>query len=414
MIVSSSNSNGLKIVSWQIQEEPYHIKRTDKKGNTYYYNKNNQRHRTEGPAIEWADGDKFWYINDKFIGSAMNGFTEVDFENYKREYNITSNLKFSSDDPAFDDYDTRDTERKRNDFFLYDKDMPGGKDALHLQEIWNTDLMYLEDTQREEKERDAFDWTGRENLQLGFSSLKFSWQIQEPEINMRVEVIKELIKYNDELSSGIFIVEVGTKGRILNILDKHDLINVILENEVSILVDKDTFFDDFKEINNKESSLKFSVDTYFDSSPAELNPVEESKLVHPIDDKKLRRTNPKRFDQRHDWYQESDSDISNRYDNAIQGDASLKFSWQIQEPTVGMHVEVIKTIKKTKNTRGSNFVISVGTKAEIISFLDKYNLVNLQLLPDYIGILVDRDTFFEYFKEIPKESSLKFAVDTIS
>ena len=26
---------------------------------------NGQLHRTDGPAIEWADGSKFWYLNGK-------------------------------------------------------------------------------------------------------------------------------------------------------------------------------------------------------------------------------------------------------------------------------------------------------------------------------------------------------------
>jgi hypothetical protein len=26
---------------------------------------NGERHRTDGPAIEWSDGEKFWYVNGK-------------------------------------------------------------------------------------------------------------------------------------------------------------------------------------------------------------------------------------------------------------------------------------------------------------------------------------------------------------
>ena len=26
---------------------------------------NDQLHRTDGPAVEWADGSKFWYLNDQ-------------------------------------------------------------------------------------------------------------------------------------------------------------------------------------------------------------------------------------------------------------------------------------------------------------------------------------------------------------
>ena len=31
-----------------------------------WYNKDGQYHREDGPAVEWADGDKFWCINGQF------------------------------------------------------------------------------------------------------------------------------------------------------------------------------------------------------------------------------------------------------------------------------------------------------------------------------------------------------------
>jgi hypothetical protein len=39
----------------------YKVKVTDSK--TEWYNLNDERHREDGPAIEFADGDKYWYIN---------------------------------------------------------------------------------------------------------------------------------------------------------------------------------------------------------------------------------------------------------------------------------------------------------------------------------------------------------------
>ena len=35
----------------------------DKRGTRRYYNTAGQLHRTDGPAIEWANGHKFWYQN---------------------------------------------------------------------------------------------------------------------------------------------------------------------------------------------------------------------------------------------------------------------------------------------------------------------------------------------------------------
>ena len=37
----------------------------DEYGNIGYYNEQGQLHREDGPAIEWADGYKDWYLNDK-------------------------------------------------------------------------------------------------------------------------------------------------------------------------------------------------------------------------------------------------------------------------------------------------------------------------------------------------------------
>ena len=41
----------------------YKVKVTNSK--TEWFNLNSKRHREDGPAIEFADGDKQWYINDK-------------------------------------------------------------------------------------------------------------------------------------------------------------------------------------------------------------------------------------------------------------------------------------------------------------------------------------------------------------
>lgn len=499
--ISSSNSAGLRIVSWQVQipkiGDIWDMKRLEEElpSNTvwgqistaeYNYGKVDWHLVIgENPSIETVDDHIIIFNNAKHstsnsltqespsIGAQLLIGQKVIFEGFLEKPHSISSFKFASDDPSFDDYDVNDKDRKRNDFFKYDKDDMPAIDALDDQQIYHTDLMYLEDTQRPQKERDAFDWTGRENLQFGFGSLKFAWQMQapmtsdivkipeedelgvsfknptipglylvmsvtnngnhvdairvysieeadaivgnnfitfdtsagyagefnweiverkryseeqwnnavdayekhivdkprthftqyigsktsewfnyrsklawkihEPTVGMFVEVINKIVK-----GRAVMIIEEGTQGVITKLLDKHDLVQVLISDDsieieavgYNILLDKDTFFEYFKEIDDNEvtstitSSLKFS-EEYFDSSPAESNPIEESKLVNPIDDKHLRRTNPKRFDERHDRYTESpDSDISNKYDNAIQGDASLKFSWQIQEEEI--------------------------------------------------------------------------------
>ena len=37
----------------------------DTRGTRWYYNSANQLHREGGPAVEWPDGRKSWYQNDK-------------------------------------------------------------------------------------------------------------------------------------------------------------------------------------------------------------------------------------------------------------------------------------------------------------------------------------------------------------
>ena len=43
----------------------YRIK-TNRFGTRFYYNTNGQLHRTDGPALEYADGSKSWYQNGEY------------------------------------------------------------------------------------------------------------------------------------------------------------------------------------------------------------------------------------------------------------------------------------------------------------------------------------------------------------
>jgi len=62
---------GKKPVRESLVEEPYvdyeeHEPEIDMFGNKRWYNENNTRlHREDGPAVEFANGDKAWYINNK-------------------------------------------------------------------------------------------------------------------------------------------------------------------------------------------------------------------------------------------------------------------------------------------------------------------------------------------------------------
>jgi hypothetical protein len=37
----------------------------DNNGTKRWYNEQGQRHREDGPAIEWANGAKYWFLNDQ-------------------------------------------------------------------------------------------------------------------------------------------------------------------------------------------------------------------------------------------------------------------------------------------------------------------------------------------------------------
>ena len=46
-------------------ETDYVICKVNECGDKRYYNAEDQLHREDGPAEEWIDGDKWWYLNDK-------------------------------------------------------------------------------------------------------------------------------------------------------------------------------------------------------------------------------------------------------------------------------------------------------------------------------------------------------------
>ncbi len=82
------------------------IKEIDRFGNVRYYNEQNQLHRVDGPTVEYANGDKSyylhgichredgpaidwiitkeWWYNREFLGSLEGGFTAKKFERWKR------------------------------------------------------------------------------------------------------------------------------------------------------------------------------------------------------------------------------------------------------------------------------------------------------------------------------------------
>lgn len=106
-----SPSHVSSILSWKKEETLRRIKVTEDNraeiireisyafftdlGSIIYINSNNELHNPNGPSIEREDGTKYWFVNGRFVGKSNDEFTDEDFENYKREHNITSSLKLS-------------------------------------------------------------------------------------------------------------------------------------------------------------------------------------------------------------------------------------------------------------------------------------------------------------------------------
>ena len=45
-------------------------------------------HRLDGPAIEYASGYKEWWVNDELVGKSSEGFTDKDFEKWKKKHGL--------------------------------------------------------------------------------------------------------------------------------------------------------------------------------------------------------------------------------------------------------------------------------------------------------------------------------------
>ena len=51
----------------RLKELGYDVKKND---NSVIWYLNGELHRTDGPAVEYADGDKYWYLNGKEYSEA--------------------------------------------------------------------------------------------------------------------------------------------------------------------------------------------------------------------------------------------------------------------------------------------------------------------------------------------------------
>ena len=133
---------------------------------TKYWYVNGKRHRLDGPAIEWSDGYKAWYIdgklhrtdgpaieysngikewciNDKFIGDSTNGFTNKDFEEYKKKHNIISSLRLGVQNDKEIEANT-ETVSEGNPTFNEEVSQPSEEVALIYPTIDEIDSIHTE------------------------------------------------------------------------------------------------------------------------------------------------------------------------------------------------------------------------------------------------------------------------------
>ena len=58
LVKNSFSFEGIKTFTGVVKDEDNHV--------IYYLN--GEYHREDGPAVEWADDDKSWWLNDKHYG----------------------------------------------------------------------------------------------------------------------------------------------------------------------------------------------------------------------------------------------------------------------------------------------------------------------------------------------------------
>lgn len=148
-------------------------------------------------------------------------------------------------------------------------------------------------------------------------------------------------------------------------------------------------------------------ETYFDSTPSQEQTPEERLSLNPIPDLTLRRTNPKRYDKRHDWYtyyteHVTDSPTSNRYDNSIELTSALEsrnaldaLDWEIERTVEG------RAVYASKETFIQALLQRVATKEKLLQEGIPYSKFP-KVVKDYIYFRFSSylDRYPELFKRL--------------
>jgi len=112
--------------------------------------------------------------------------------------------------------------------------------------------------------------------------------------------------------------------------------------------------------------------TYFDPLPQE-RVFEEMTFEKPYDDKELRRTNPKRYDDRTDWVELNnekghDSDVSNRYSSLSSSVLLYKLEDLYNNPSKNKIIEYKSLLKNSNLSVKSDIYDYVQNQLDSIDF----------------------------------------------
>ena len=169
---------------------------------------------------------------------------------------------------------------------------------------------------------------------------KLSWKLYEdfPKVNIDKEgstyrILKYISSFpNEEVRTSRMEKDLQIRFQLRTNLEKRDILMTFKgedDKNWTKLTPKGGRMLEFIEKKNREIQSNQTWDV-FDS---QMDEPEDRNFTNEMNDVKLRRSNPPRYDKRKDWYQSlnekgNDSDVSNRYDQtSLTSGASRKFNW---------------------------------------------------------------------------------------
>ena len=310
------------------------------------YYQNGKPHRTDGPAVVNPDGTVEYWVNGKKLSeeefnekygrnrqasffrlSTPETYTDAsDVDQSKQQYEDRTQQFHHEDHLMIDN--GRDWSWGETDYIMFpstkvyqDMDEPTG-DSNHarnasLKLSWEEfQNEYLEDWQgffREEKAEDGIIWRYNKKGELH--------NTRGPAVIHPNGTVSYFVNHKLHRTDGP--AYIGSDGKVvywvddkLHRTDGPAVVNP--DGTVEYWVNSEELSEE--EFNRRYGRNRLSSQEYFDSTPSEEFTPEEVAGLAILPDRKLRRTNPKRYEPTTDWYvgmneNSHDSFVSNRYDN---------------------------------------------------------------------------------------------------